>query len=79
MSPSIFITISIKSDDQLSGIRHRNLNTRNENKQLEIADDIDLIEASKEEPQEMLRTITDREKQAGLRINIDKTHTMVFG
>lgn len=79
LSPSIFITYLERVMDNFqeleTGISIQGTKINN----LRFADDIDLIEESKDKLQEMMKTMSDNGKQAGLRINIDKTKTMVFG
>jgi hypothetical protein len=43
------------------------------------ADDIDLLEEDRDELQENLKQLNEAGKAAGLKINIQKTTTMVFG
>ena len=46
---------------------------------LKFADDIDLLEEDRDELQENLKQLNEAEEAAGLKINIQKIMTMVFG
>ena len=46
---------------------------------LRFADDIDLIEETRDQLQQNVQLLSENAKKAGLKINIDKTKTMVFG
>jgi len=46
---------------------------------LKFADDIDLLEEDRDEMQENLKRLNEAGKASGLKINIQKTTTMVFG
>ncbi len=79
VSPIIFITylerVMDRNQNKETGFSVQGHKINN----LRFADDIDLIEEERDELQESVKILNEEGRRAGLRINLRKTKTMVFG
>lgn len=79
ISPKVFITHLERAMDKIktteTGVSIQGMQINN----LRFADDIDVIEESERQLQETVQVLNDESKRYGLKMNFNKTKTMVFG